>query len=808
MVNSRTRLGAAAAALATAAALLLVWPALADYLGPNRTVTTWVWRRLRCHYEAVYDPPGTGWYGCTLDLYDTPDSSCPSSSEVVGYFTPSACSWAQAYCQVYGCSISRSSSVGSCNEGETGCRGVEETVTHPEATVSASVSCAVPGNSGWCRGGAEVSLSGSEPLAGYSILALEGTRNGETFACPGSSCSVPLLEGINDFTFWALSSWGDSSRMATASGRLDSGPPSISGEVIGTAGEAGWYVSKVTVTASAADAVSGLVGFEVSLDGDGWAPYSGPVTVSDGEHTVELRAMDAAGNYASQSLEVRVHTQPPDLALGAGGSFCPGCGESMDIALDVQDGGTGVAEWTLSVDGIGITSGNGPASEAFAWDGSGFGAGAHTLTLSARDIVGNAAEASVSVQLVAPTAVPPTSTTSQAEAQASVVASDPPAATESSGAPTRTPPPTRTPVVSQFGGMPAVPLVVEGKPPDETEPSLEDEPAGTTAGPSSHVLWGGAAVALIGAATAAALEAAQRSKEDEARLKAEMARKNAEAEAREAEVRRNAGLARLAALAAAAAAAARETRDRLFERGEFPGEAEEMAARAAAEAREQREASLRGAASPLDGVTLAQSDASQVIEPCAADRLPADFRPPDLVWFLRNLPEVRDRPLRVRVPLVRQILPYGILTVGKVTTTLISTYQNPNIWLGVDAASGGARAGMPQASVAWSNEGYTVGIRWPVGALAYPSIPGPGNPEIYSITRAYSAYIHFQPRGFWNSTLTVDLNFLDMSTAAAVNTGRKLGHFHRLKSRPLGTSSQGRLGTGLGSVVRELLVPQ
>ncbi|MEW6569500.1 MAG: hypothetical protein AB1449_15320, partial [Chloroflexota bacterium] len=213
------------------------------------------------------------------------------------------------------------------------------------------------GNAGWCRGGAELSLSGSEPLAGYSILALEGTRNGETFACPGSSCSVPLLEGINDFTFWALSSWGDSSRMGTAGGRLDSGAPVISGEVTGTAGEAGWYVSEVTVAASAGDAVSGLVSFDVSIDGGGWAPYGGAIALSDGEHAVELRASDAAGNVATESLEARVDTQPPDLNLAVGGSFCPGCGESADITLDVQDGGSGVAAWNLTAEGNAIASG-------------------------------------------------------------------------------------------------------------------------------------------------------------------------------------------------------------------------------------------------------------------------------------------------------------------------------------------------------------------------------------------------------------------------------------------------------------------
>ncbi|MEW6568452.1 MAG: hypothetical protein AB1449_09880 [Chloroflexota bacterium] len=527
--------------LALGAALAVALPALADYLGPNRTVTVSVWRRLQCHYQATYDPPDPGWWGCALDLYEPPDGSCPS--DVAGYFTPSACSWPEPFCLTEGCDIDLTERVVSCNPSETGCRQVGETVTHPEATVSGSISCGVAGSSGWCRGGAELSLSGSEPLAGYSILALEGTRNGETFACPGSSCSVLLAEGTNDFTFWALSSYGDSSRMGTASGRLDGGAPVIAGEVTGTAGEAGWYVSEVTVTASAGDAVSGLVSFDLALDGDGWAPYSGPITLADGEHTLALRAIDVAGNVGTESLDVRVDTRPPDLTLSVGRAFCPGCGEVLDLALDIQDMGSGVAEWSLSADGVGIASGNGPASETFAWDGSGLGAGTHTITFSARDVAGNTAETSATVRLVAPTAVPSTQQSSNPGPQGMVVLSAPTAT--SAPIPTRTALPTRTQSTSSFGGLPAVPLSGEEGLPDEPEAGPETAPAASAQGSSSGMLWGGAAVALIGVATAVALEAARRRREEEARLQEEMARRNAEAEAREK--------AELAALAAAKA---------------------------------------------------------------------------------------------------------------------------------------------------------------------------------------------------------------------------------------------------------------
>jgi hypothetical protein len=241
---------------------------------------------------------------------------------VAGYFTPSVCGWTEAWCQSHGCDISVSSSTVGCGEGEPGCTAVEHFTTFPEATINGSVSCGVPGYSGWCLSTAALSLSGSEPLAGYSILTLEGTRNiipgggGETFACPGAACDVPLAEGTNDFAFWAISSWGDTSLMGTASGKLDTRPPVISGEISGTTGDNGWYLSDVAFSASASDPSpgSGLISFELSLDGGTWVAYTGPLTLADGSHTVELRAGDTAGNVGTQSRAVRVDTRPPVIS--------------------------------------------------------------------------------------------------------------------------------------------------------------------------------------------------------------------------------------------------------------------------------------------------------------------------------------------------------------------------------------------------------------------------------------------------------------------------------------------------------------
>jgi hypothetical protein len=347
---------------------------------------------------------------------------------------------------------------------------------------------------------------------------------------------VPLLEGQNDFTFWALSSWGDSSLMGTASGKVDTQPPTISGSVSGTAGDNGWFISSVILTASASDPApgSGLSAFEYSLNGDGWTACTGSLTLADGSHTVNLRAVDVAGNTGTASQSVHVDSEPPQVSLTGNIAFCPACGESLAIAFSAQDNTSGISSWNLSSGGAILTSGSDAASAAFTWDGGGFPAGAHTLTIHASDQAGNAAEINLDVTILAPTPTPvpprPVSPTSTADVPF-VYSSPTPTATASPAplpSPTFTPSPTRTASAFIFGG--ATPTQMGGVVPSNPN----DQPV---AGSDSQagILWGAAAAAAIGAATAYALEQRRKRKEEEAREQAkareEVARRNAEREA-------------------------------------------------------------------------------------------------------------------------------------------------------------------------------------------------------------------------------------------------------------------------------------
>jgi hypothetical protein len=127
-----------------------------DYLGPDRTRTTYVLQRQECYYTAdgVYTdytktPPTNTHYGCHVYLYTTTDSSCPSSA--AGYFNPGPCGWPpQVTCaSMNGCSYGGpSSSTVGCSGGDQGCRSTAVTTTYPEAAVSANILCSNPGANG------------------------------------------------------------------------------------------------------------------------------------------------------------------------------------------------------------------------------------------------------------------------------------------------------------------------------------------------------------------------------------------------------------------------------------------------------------------------------------------------------------------------------------------------------------------------------------------------------------------------------------------------------------------------------------
>src|SRR5574342_559491 len=280
-------------------------PALADYLGPDRVVTetssTCKIVLLECQYVPSKDD---------YRYHRVEDWSCSNESKP----------W-QAY-------PNQPSSQG-CFAATAGDQywARTETVqavtnTYPPATISGALqNCTL--KDGWCTTASRLSLNGSEPVPGYSIYALEGTLNGQTFACSGGSCTILLNEGNNSFSYWALSSWGDSSTMGILTARVDTRPPAITGNLAGALGSNNWYISSVSFTANASDATSGLASFTCTLDGAALASCSSINVDAGGPHTLVLTARDNAGQTAALSQSAARDLQNPLLDAAISGTRGP-----------------------------------------------------------------------------------------------------------------------------------------------------------------------------------------------------------------------------------------------------------------------------------------------------------------------------------------------------------------------------------------------------------------------------------------------------------------------------------------------------
>jgi len=77
----------------------------------------------------------------------------------------------------------------------------------------------------------------------------------------------------------------------------DTAPPNVQAELSGTTNDAGAYANQARLRLSASDEASGVHLVEYRLDTGEWLAYAGPLVFAEpGEHSVEYRATDFAGN--------------------------------------------------------------------------------------------------------------------------------------------------------------------------------------------------------------------------------------------------------------------------------------------------------------------------------------------------------------------------------------------------------------------------------------------------------------------------------------------------------------------------------
>jgi|GEM_PF-2793394 len=218
-------------------------------------------------------------------------------------------------------------------------------------------------------------------------------------AVAGSNCSLELADGAHTFVLRVTDNAGNV-REVTLSFIVDTVAPSV--VILAPADGSFNNTSSITACWTASDATSGIAIIRYRIDGMAWtnADEVGSLVwseLADGSHTIDVRAVDRAGNRYTTSASFVVDTVAPSIAIDEpiDGSF-----NTLDhatVGWTAEDDCAGIAFFEVVVmrDGALSRSFQVPASEGSMLL-SDLADGEYVVTVRAIDKANNVKESSVS----------------------------------------------------------------------------------------------------------------------------------------------------------------------------------------------------------------------------------------------------------------------------------------------------------------------------------------------------------------------------------------------------------------------------
>jgi hypothetical protein len=168
-----------------------------------------------------------------------------------------------------------------------------------------------------------------------------------------------LLEGDGAYEFYSLAIDGAGNNetpppQSDFSTIVDTTPPGVSIDHPATGSAVGDDTVSINWTSS--DAASGIQSSETRIDGGSWAPrYTATSCVydslSEGNHTVEVRVVDNVGHTATVSTTFQVDTYAPIVSIISPENEAAFSGYQVDLYWSASDNGSGIASLTVSKDG-------------------------------------------------------------------------------------------------------------------------------------------------------------------------------------------------------------------------------------------------------------------------------------------------------------------------------------------------------------------------------------------------------------------------------------------------------------------------
>jgi hypothetical protein len=224
----------------------------------------------------------------------------------------------------------------------------------PSTTVSISGTAGVDG---WYKSPVTLSLAAIDNDQGRGVASIEYRLTGGVFQRYTGPFTV-TQSGTTTVTVRAKDWVGNvESPTPSTTLKIDTAPPTVSFQVTGTFGSAGWLKSPATVTVFALESTpgSGVASVEYRIGDGAFQPYTAAFVIeSEGVTQVTARSTDRNGNVATSTRTISIDTSAPDTETHLAGM--PGLGgwftSSVMVTLTGVDTnpGSGVAlvEYSLN----------------------------------------------------------------------------------------------------------------------------------------------------------------------------------------------------------------------------------------------------------------------------------------------------------------------------------------------------------------------------------------------------------------------------------------------------------------------------
>jgi hypothetical protein len=264
----------------------------------------------------------------------------------------------------------------------------------PDAVVQVN---GLAGTNGWYVSAVNVSGIGKDAVSG--VESVEVRVNGGAWLPIAT-----LTDGVYQVQARVVdrAGWEILSDIQTV--RVDTAAPGLSITPSGTQGGGGYFRSAVTVSLNGTDAGSELALVEVRLDGQDWVQAGSLTIAADGEHELEGRVTDHAGNVTQRNIVVQIDTLSPEATfiLPAPGATEPGLGV-VRLSGNATDAGSGISIVELSLDGGKTWGALSLVNETwrFDWDTRPLPNGEYQVLARAMDLAGNVQSPGSSVTIIA-----------------------------------------------------------------------------------------------------------------------------------------------------------------------------------------------------------------------------------------------------------------------------------------------------------------------------------------------------------------------------------------------------------------------